>query len=617
MALTETEETLLRDILAQKPELDSLSDNEAAIIAKLANTKIAIADLTAATSANDADLMLIVQGGTAKKTTVETLLGGSGGTDLSPVADLSDLAALPAVDGQIRLVTSGAGLGFWKCFTGTAPTDTLNGIYKPSTTGGFYWARVWDGINGKPEWFGVVKNNSSGGVPAANVLAITACMGLCPVTVLEAGDYFISAVIRVPPYRALEGQGSYRAQSGNGTRIVVTSATADVLAVGLASYPAGGVNDFAKASRVTGLSLGRSTAVTPPAVLNPELGACGLRMKFALQCHIEDVYADDHTIGMYFNGVVRSLVKDCKAFRQTSGTTGTGDFWRGFWADGGGSYGLSGGNGSLFLIDCNASIGGTPALTTSEGFTLTNAFVDTFLIRPEATATRFGIVLDGDSASGSPAHIDVSIVEPVLDGITGTGIEVRETNDYTAIEIKGGYIALKGGSAFAGYHIHDCQGVTIIGGQVWGVNANAAGANCFGVYAATAGRIVVQDVKAIGCKRPFGLDAVADFKLSAIVNNYGQAGSQAAVFLTNCTIGQVSAAITGQGNAFPQGIHAFGTGNVRITIDPTGVNPACINGGATNKTQINGTAITAPGYYTSAGAGGSSGAGVQVIGITA
>ena len=556
---------------------------------------------------------------------LKTSTGEPTGDDIDPanstlfagVATLTALAALPAVAGQTRYVTTGAAQGWWACVSGSTPTDTLNGLYKASGTAGFYWARVWDGINGKPEWFGAVKTTSTGGVPAANVAAITACMGLCPVTVLEAGDYFTNAAIRVPPYRALEGQGSYRAQSGNGTRLVVTSATADVLAVGLASYPAGGVNDFAKASRVTGLSLGRSTPVTPPAVLNPELGAAGLRMTFALYCQIEDVYADDHTIGMYFNGVVRSLIKDCKAFRQTSGTTGTGDFFRGFWADGGGSYGLSGGNGSLFLIDCNASIGGTPALTTSEGFTLTNAFVDTFLIRPEATATRFGIVLDGDSAAGNPAHIDVSINEPVLDGITGTGIEVRETNPYAAIEIKGGYIALSGAAAFAGYHIHDTQGVTVIGGQVWGVNANAAGANCFGVYVATAGRIVVQDVKAIGCKRPFGLDAVADFRVSAIVNNYGQAGSQAAVFLTNCTIGQVSAAITGQGNAFPQGIHAFGTGNVRITIDPTGVNPACINGGATNKTQINGTAITAPGYYTSAGAGGSSGAGVQVIGITA
>lgn len=528
--------------------------------------------------------------------------------------------------GQTAWLSEGGRFGWfeWQLgnFTALVAADTLQGIYVPSVLPGFgaaigCWVRRWDGINAKPEWFGAIKNDGSGGVPAANYLAFIACMAICPITVLEAGDYFYNATPRVPPYRALEGVGSYRAQSGNGTRLVMMSATADVLAVGLASYPAGGINDFAKGSRVQGLSLGRDRPVTPPAIGNPEQGAAGLRMTFALHCHVEDVYADDHTIGMYFNGVVRSLVKDCKAFRQTSGTTGTGDFFRGFWADGGGAYGLSGGNGSLFLIDCNASIGGAPALTTSIGFMLTNGFVDTFLIRPEATATQFGIVLDGDSAAGSPAHIDVSINEPVLDGITGTGIEVRETNPYAAIEIKGGYIALSGAAAFAGYHIHDTQGVTVIGGQVWGVNANAAGANCFGVYVATAGRIVVQDVKAIGCKRPYGLDAVADFKVSAIVNNYGQAGSQAAVFLTNCTIGQVSAAITGQGNAFPQGIHAFGTGNVRVTIDPTGVNPACISGGATNKLQINGNAITAPGYYTSAGAGGASGAGINAIGVTA
>lgn len=69
MALTETEEALVREILGQKPELDSLAGNEAAIIAKLANTRIALADLTTATTAGPTDLTLLVQGGVAKKAT--------------------------------------------------------------------------------------------------------------------------------------------------------------------------------------------------------------------------------------------------------------------------------------------------------------------------------------------------------------------------------------------------------------------------------------------------------------------------------------------------------------------------------------------------------------------
>jgi hypothetical protein len=56
----------------------------------------------------------------------------------------------------------------------------------------------------------------------------------------------------------------------------------------------------------------------------------------------------------------------------------------------------------------------------------------------------------------------------------------------------------------------------------------------------------------------------------------------------------------------------------RTTIDPTLFNSAAISGGATNKVQLNsGVAITAPGYYTTAGVAGSSGAGVFVTGITA
>jgi len=74
MALTETEEALLRELLAEKPELDSLADNEAAIISKLAGTKIALADLTAASIVNGTDLTLIVQGGTAKNATIGALV---------------------------------------------------------------------------------------------------------------------------------------------------------------------------------------------------------------------------------------------------------------------------------------------------------------------------------------------------------------------------------------------------------------------------------------------------------------------------------------------------------------------------------------------------------------
>lgn len=537
-------------------------------------------------------------------------------TGMTVVSSRTGLAEVGASANRVAYLNEGGRSGWFTCKAGTPPTDTLEGIYVVSDTASFYWERQWDGINGLPEWFGATADSSSGSVPADNVAAIVACLALCPVTLLGMNDYFTNAVIRVPPYRTLRGHGSYRAASGSGTRIVVMSATADVLAVGLAAYP-GAINDMAKQCNVIGLSVARDRPVTPATPGSDNAAPCGVRMTFALHSKLVDVYADDHSIGFYFNGVVRSIVEDCKAFRQTSGTSATNDFFRGFWADGGGSYGLSGGNGSLFLNYCNVSVGGSPTLTTSIGFILNNAFVDTTLLQPEATSTVIGIQLDGENNAAAPAHIDVDIDTPILDAITGTGIEIKNTNNYAAVEIRGGYIGLTGAAAFAGYHINSCQGVSIYGGEVWGNNASAAGADVLGAFIDTVGRLSMKDVKMIDCKRPYGLTAVADFQIDGLINNYSKTGSQAAFNLVNCTIGRITASITGTSNAFPAGVNCSGTGNVTITVDPTGINPACINGGAANKVTINAIAITAPGYYTSAGAGGSSGAGINVTGITA
>ena len=62
MALTTTEEAQVRQLIDQNAALLSLASNEPTIISKLAAAKISLADLTAATVINDADLLLLRQG---------------------------------------------------------------------------------------------------------------------------------------------------------------------------------------------------------------------------------------------------------------------------------------------------------------------------------------------------------------------------------------------------------------------------------------------------------------------------------------------------------------------------------------------------------------------------
>ncbi|CAB4198002.1 hypothetical protein UFOVP1309_46 [uncultured Caudovirales phage] len=73
MSLTTTEEAQTRALIAQNAALLSLAASEPTIISKLAATKVSLADLTAATSLNDTDLLLVRQGTTEKSVTKSVL----------------------------------------------------------------------------------------------------------------------------------------------------------------------------------------------------------------------------------------------------------------------------------------------------------------------------------------------------------------------------------------------------------------------------------------------------------------------------------------------------------------------------------------------------------------
>lgn len=75
MALTASEEALVRQLLDQQAAILSLAGNEATITSKLGATKVTLADLVAASGVADADLLLIRQGTTDKSVTPLLLKG--------------------------------------------------------------------------------------------------------------------------------------------------------------------------------------------------------------------------------------------------------------------------------------------------------------------------------------------------------------------------------------------------------------------------------------------------------------------------------------------------------------------------------------------------------------
>lgn len=73
MALTPTEEALVRQLLDQQAAILSLAGNEATITSKLGATKVTLSDLLAASSVGDTDLFLTRQGTTDKSVTASVL----------------------------------------------------------------------------------------------------------------------------------------------------------------------------------------------------------------------------------------------------------------------------------------------------------------------------------------------------------------------------------------------------------------------------------------------------------------------------------------------------------------------------------------------------------------
>ena len=102
MALTASEEALVRQLLDQQAAILSLAGNEATITSKLGATKVTLADLVAASSLADADLLLTRQGTTDKSVRADILA-----TYMASELNLSQLApiASPTFTGDPKAPT--------------------------------------------------------------------------------------------------------------------------------------------------------------------------------------------------------------------------------------------------------------------------------------------------------------------------------------------------------------------------------------------------------------------------------------------------------------------------------------------------------------------------------
>ncbi|HUD91927.1 hypothetical protein [Sphingobium sp.] len=439
-----------------------------------------------------------------------------------------------------------------------------------------------------PEWWGAAPGDGN----RDSLPAFKACLAAHPVMQLLPADYYLSDTFVVErPFCRIAGAGFRGTEGWRGTRLILTNGAGDVLRVGPASRPAT-VNDYPQNIDIRSLALCRLAPVDGRGGRLP----AGMTAQFLLYANFEQISAAEHGVGFVARGLVRTRMIDCIAFRSLPGA-GAGQPWRGFLLDGMGDIGLAGGNASLFLIDCNATIGGNPQIIDGVGLLFEGAFADSFIINFEATAIATGIRIDGKAGQiGGRArngHVNLHLRMPIVDQCGETGIMIRDTGPHMMIDISEAYVAV-GPRATAAIHCAAMRGsVSITGGQLVGMTNSDANGQAAGLLARDSEGLQMQGLKILDHPRPVELSGCRGFALQGWIANPGHATGRAAAQLRDCALGQVSLLIGGRDRAFASGVRLDGNCQ-RLRIDVTGHDDGALQDGANGRAHIGDKPATLP-----------------------
>ncbi|WP_295530055.1 hypothetical protein [Novosphingobium sp. Chol11] len=421
-----------------------------------------------------------------------------------------------------------------------------------------------------PEWWGAAPGDGG----RDSLPALQACLRSHPAMRLLAADYYISNTFVVERgFCSITGAGFRGTQPGDGTRLIVTNGTADVMRVGPETSP-GGVNAFPQNIAVRSLALSRSVV---PDTAGGRMPA-GLRAQFLLFADFREISAFEHGAGFVARGLVRSTLTDCVAFRSMTGAQ-SGQLWRGFLLDGARDIGLAGGNASIFLRGCNATIGGAPALADPVGLQIEGAFADTFITEFETSGVPTGIRIDGKTALiGARArhgHIDLHLVLPIIDQCASVGIDILDTSPDALIDVIDPYVAVAPG-AKAALRLENMRGLaTITGGQLAGAVNLAAGGRAVGLLASASSGLQVGGLKILEHARPAALTGCSGFALRLAIANPSSRPGASAIVLRDCEGGTADVLISGQNSAFASGVRVEGSAK-RLRIDATTISPGAV-----------------------------------------
>lgn len=510
-----------------------------------------------------------------------------------PVTTARTLAALAASavsPGSFVFLAEPGREGLFRCDMGRPPlADPLRGLFVPGDGGLSHFVRVWDGIIGRPEWFGARINDGR----ADCAPAIEACFLLCPVTQLAQADYFIRRTLVLDRgRRTLRGTARYASDEGQGTRIILQGSAPgiheiDVLLVGSRRKPAGNSDSYPTGVHLSDFTLIRDGASSPHPSGDLRRYPTGLRASYLNHCSLARISSLESSVGFYIGATVYSKVDDCLAQRLAAGQGQGADLAAGFFLDGTPEFGFSGGNASIYLHRCLA-VGQNASHVRPAGLIAEGAFVDSFIDLFESARIDTGMRFSVNGAGRPEQTIDLHMRNCVLDGCGANAIEIDLTGTQTAsVEIVDPYIYSSGSGGAGGIVVRDGGGlVTITGGQVHGNFRDGS------LLLRRTRGVRVQGLKLHNGSRPVVIEQSGALQIEPQISNITQRTDGFAVTCTGMYRTAVRPIVIGAPEMVAGGV-SLDAGCNYSSVDTTAIDPGCfIAGDAARKLWFGGADAT-------------------------
>jgi hypothetical protein len=487
-------------------------------------------------------------------------------------AAMSERAGLP--DGTAAVLGESGREGLFVLRRGKTRNDPRGGLHVRAKDLGVYWSRVWDGVTGRPEWFGARRNDPD--AAAENRAALQACIDLCPTTLLGGGDYYVDGMLKITRngtaiVGAAHTQTDQTANDAGGTsRILSTSSAATIITVG--HEGAGRPRALTETVRLEGFTVDRAVApFTPPSGME---GCIGIALRWCVNCHLERVFSINSARGFFYYGVVETYARFCGALRGRQGSNRANDCFIGFHFDYSAPSGYNGGNASVYLIYCRAfplTEDATPSLTYSAGVRFDGGWVDCSIHGFESGAgIQYGIHGLGDGQASDSFRTENLIISNCLLDTSSVGcIWLEQAGIHSAVVIANSYLATSVGTCIVLSKI--AGAVTISGCQYISGDFTGTGLSANEVRGLRSHGNIFTAIR-----QPVWLYAVSGFEVRDTIHGSRGKGDHPAVGASGCARGTVDCIVGGPTASYTAGVLFRDATSRGVEVRATAIDPAAL-----------------------------------------